>query len=829
MSKPQQDSAVNPLLEEKFREDIFRRTRFNGYEGLPLVGKAIFVRDWQTVNIDLPWFNEGWNHTGATNIGLRCGGFSAFDIDIEDAGHTARVIALIEEEFGLTPLHRRGKKGMALGYRNRTPIKKIRIVADNEKGKVEILGARNQLACFGPHPDTGRLYQWMKSDDVEIMGCNEVLSPLNTPLDFLPEVTPERLRNFAKELAATLTELGYGQAHVSGDTGEASTASAAAGKPVAEKVLREELSYIKPDTDRDTWRNIIAAIRATNCPTLDEEELFELADEWSRGALDRDGRFKERPPKEYRVSKSGRSLLGRDAVYQTFWTMPPKAGGIGHGTLARAAKDAGWPGHPSDSGKTTQENFGEYVKSEQQDECREFTKEELANYLIPSCEEKDRPKYLRAFLKDGRGRGYPLKKLIVYVEDQEHSLLWKIPAAEREAIYKEFAKSKGSITIGDLTLTPYSEIKNRNTTWLRPDEIPAHEITLFAGAAKDGKTTIVIDLVARITRGELWPLSVEHAPCGTVIYLSAEDSSEETIGPRLTAAGANRDLVFELASMTKGNPKEDKKSRMVNLVEDIEAIKKMVQTLKAQGHTVRAVVIDPLNAFLGGKKHGDSWKTSDMRAILGPISEFVHSMKIAVLAITHFNKDSKTTNAINRIVDSGAITAVARAIWVTSIDRDEDNNPTGRRVFLPAAVQNAATGEGYVYQMETKWIDEKNDDGEVERIKTSGINWIGRTTQNAYEALAAEAGKPTDSSKAKIFLQHQLANGPRKKEDILEAARSAGFKDRTIERAKTDLGLQSKPDKPGPGGKAIWSLPGTDPAAKPKPKDDPTAFVMDGI
>jgi hypothetical protein len=103
-----------------------------------------------------------------------------------------------------------------LCYRNEAPIGKITVSGKHptQPGKIEILGAGQQFVSYGIHPDTGRPYRWTNAS---VGG-----EPLRTPLDTLPEVTPEKLRDFAERAAGLLRELGYTDVKVSGrsETGE---------------------------------------------------------------------------------------------------------------------------------------------------------------------------------------------------------------------------------------------------------------------------------------------------------------------------------------------------------------------------------------------------------------------------------------------------------------------------------------------------------------------------------------------------------------------------------------------------------------------------------
>ena len=78
------------------------------------------------------------------------------------------------------------------------------------------------------------------------------------------------------------------------------------GAPVAAKVLREALSFIPADTDRDEWRDVIFALQdAIISDETGDEIRCELAHEYSRGELDREGKYKDALPSKYYGAGSG--------------------------------------------------------------------------------------------------------------------------------------------------------------------------------------------------------------------------------------------------------------------------------------------------------------------------------------------------------------------------------------------------------------------------------------------------------------------------------------------------------------------------------------------
>src|SRR5258708_26384587 len=97
---------------------------------------------------------------------------------------------------------------------------------------------------------------------------------------------------------------------------------------------------------------------------------------------------------------------------------------------------------------------------------------------------------------------------------------------------KQTAKAAGHVPARRLVLTPASEIEPEPVVWAWEDDgagrIPAGSVGLFAGREGTGKSSFLIWLAARITRGEL-PGSLDSPRA--VIYVAVEDSWKYTIVP----------------------------------------------------------------------------------------------------------------------------------------------------------------------------------------------------------------------------------------------------------------------------------------------------------
>jgi hypothetical protein len=332
----------------------------NGYEPVPIsdpsisqsgAGKAPFIQGWRegviTSERIAAMRAEHPDHPGT---GLRSGHLVGIDVDVINQDHAAAIAKCAFDMFGETVLGRAGAKGVMLCYRNETPCGKITVAPlDKTKlDKVEILGTGQQFVAYGIHPKTNKPYRWLDQD----------FDPLSVSLAQLPAVTPAQLQAFAVKVAAKFLELGYGEAAITGDTGkERAAPSNSIGEPITEAAVREIYSWLDPDEERDEWRDNIAAIRSANIPGDDDLKIRrQIAHEYSRGELDRSGRYKDAQPSRYTDAA---------AVDLVFDTMPPTAGGIGIGTAIKAAQAKGWQGNPH-QGQDPQKAFADAnVKSEE--------------------------------------------------------------------------------------------------------------------------------------------------------------------------------------------------------------------------------------------------------------------------------------------------------------------------------------------------------------------------------------------------------------------------------------------------------------------------------
>ena len=339
-----------------------------------------------------------------------------------------------------------------------------------------------------------------------------------------------------------------------------------------------------------------------------------------------------------------------------------------------------------------------------------------------------------------------------------------------------------------------SDIIPRPMDWLWEGHILRGSQELLTGIPGTGKSQIHCALVAATTTGGLWPDGCNGVPVGNVIMLTAEDCLDQTIIPRLIAAGANRDRVFVLRKIRK-----DSKERMFLLNEDLEELERSINDTG----DVRLITIDPITAYMGGGKHFDSHRATDVRGQLGPLADLAERLDVALSAITHPPKHS-TQRAIDHFIGSQAYIAAARIGHMAVEEFEEDANgqkaPTGRSLFTNPKNNMTRKMPTLAYR-----IVEKQLDGGV---KAAGVMWEEIVDITADQAVAAATpSKRKEQSGPVTFLQTILANGPVPTKIIEQRAAECGFSKDQLDRAKRKIGVKTFKETGTMEGQWFWCLP----------------------
>ncbi len=332
-----------------------------------------------------------------------------------------------------------------------------------------------------------------------------------------------------------------------------------------------------------------------------------------------------------------------------------------------------------------------------------------------------------------------------------------------------------------LVATPLSEVKAEATAWAWADRLPLGELTLLIGAEGQGKSTLAVELCARITRGQL-DGDLKGTP-RAAIYVTSEDHANRILRPRLEAAGADLGLVVTFG--IKGD--------QLALTRHLGELADHVARLEAA-----VIVLDPLVSALS---EVDTWKSGPVREVLEGFGDLLASQNCAGLGVLHTNR-SETKVTLDRASESKAFTRIARAALGFGLD------PGDERKRVVALIKSNLGPLGI--PVLSVGIEEREVTTEKsEIIKTSGLVWLGEAEGvSARSVFAAPLGEDEAPGEDEVcsLLREVLSEGDKTRDQLRAEVRSAGLaaSDKKLQRALSKIGAKHR--RPGYGAPFVFSL-----------------------
>jgi hypothetical protein len=326
-------------------------------------------------------------------------------------------------------------------------------------------------------------------------------------------------------------------------------------------------------------------------------------------------------------------------------------------------------------------------------------------------------------------------------------------------------------------LTPMSAVKARPVRWLWKGRVPYGKQTIIDGDPGNGKSTIALDIAARLSKGLPMPWETEPSgDPGNVVVVSVEDDPADTIKPRLMAAGADDKRIYSLSI------KAGEAELIPTLAAHMPEILQALQDTKAL-----MLILDPISAVLGDGV--DMWKDGDVRRVLGPLKTVLGQTGTAEIGIRHWNKTRGGGSALYAGGGSIGIAAQARSVLcVARNPQDPDQRVCALVKGSNAEAQGGRRVPSLAYRMELVQLGD---------IETTRINWEGVSPYTADELLAVqvpESGEDRGAlDEAKAFLLEVLKPGEwMLAKNLQRAAKDAEIKERTLKRGRKQLGVVAR-------------------------------------
>ena len=324
----------------------------------------------------------------------------------------------------------------------------------------------------------------------------------------------------------------------------------------------------------------------------------------------------------------------------------------------------------------------------------------------------------------------------------------------------------------NLKLINMEQVEIEKIDWLLYPFIPFGKVTIVQGDPGEGKTTMVLQIIAKLTKGEAVLPSGSDEPAlegktmalepVNVIYQTAEDGLGDTIKPRLLSAGADCSRVMVI----------DDNDQALTMM-DARLEEAIIKT------KVRLVVLDPIQGFLGAAV--DMHRANEIRPLMKRIAVLAEKYHCAIILIGHMNKNSNGKSSY-RGLGSIDFQAAARSVLIVGRIKDEPEI----RVVCHVKSSLAPEGKSIAFRLD----------------KDTGFEWIGEYDISADDLLSGD-NRGQKIHAAKEFLKEILASGSVAQTKVAEEAESRRIKKKTLWNAKKELEIDSVKI----GNQWFWMLP----------------------
>lgn len=315
--------------------------------------------------------------------------------------------------------------------------------------------------------------------------------------------------------------------------------------------------------------------------------------------------------------------------------------------------------------------------------------------------------------------------------------------------------------------------------WVWHRYLPVGCVTLLDGNPGEGKSTIVADLIARLTCGTTWPDGMPVGPAGDVLYVTKEDDPGTQVRPRIEAAGGDvRRVNFVAADLL--------------FPRDGGRFRELLDTLRP-----RLVLMDPLMSFLEGKVKVIS--DNEVRsAVMTPLGETAREMGCAILVIRHFNKTVGSSALLRGAGSLGGLAGSARLVLALTADPEDEDEKA--RVFGVVKSNYEAKPSSLKVVIEAAPVSGF-------QMTVSHAVWLGQSSTSVSDLMERTREEHRLVLDAEETLQELLerAGGSMPAADVHAAMQARKHSRNTVYGAYRALHIRA--DRVGFPSRTVWFLP----------------------